>query len=291
MWGKVTDDLLIDGSHFEISSTIYRQNYMPKYHFHDHYEILYLKKGTRSLLVNNITSYTITDHSIALIKPYILHQTFATDDLQQTRILVNISQTLMDDIMKFSSGNITSCFDYVVLPLENHDIWLINFIFAALLSQKKDDKMYTESIKVLCAGLLLVLCASCESLQNNAIPESSEYVDKSLKYINEHFSQNITVPDIAEHVHLSEVHFSRLFKQYVGMTPHKYLLQIRIINAKKCLRKKKRHQCPLSQKSAVFDLLKPFLALFSRLQALRRGNTKKSFTFDSKYQSPLLHGH
>lgn len=51
-------------------------------------------------------------------------------------------------------------------------------------------------------------------------------------YINDTLEQTIKLADLARLTGMSQSHFSRLFKQSTGSSPHQYLLQQRIERAK-----------------------------------------------------------
>ncbi|MGB0564062.1 MAG: helix-turn-helix domain-containing protein [Spirulinaceae cyanobacterium] len=56
-----------------------------------------------------------------------------------------------------------------------------------------------------------------------------------LDYIDAHLEQNLRLEQLAQLLDLSQFHFSRLFKQSLGLSPHQYLLQQRIERAKQLL--------------------------------------------------------
>jgi transcriptional regulator GlxA family with amidase domain len=56
-------------------------------------------------------------------------------------------------------------------------------------------------------------------------------------FIDRHFSAAIDLNDIAGKTFNSRFHFIRLFKAFYGRTPHQYLVTVRVIAAKKLLRK------------------------------------------------------
>jgi AraC family transcriptional regulator len=56
-----------------------------------------------------------------------------------------------------------------------------------------------------------------------------------LSYIDENFSREIRLHDLAGIAGLSDYHFARSFRQSTGSTPHQYLLEIRISRAKSLL--------------------------------------------------------
>lgn len=65
-----------------------------------------------------------------------------------------------------------------------------------------------------------------------------EYAEKFMdtcNYINNHCTENLTVDALAERTGFSKFHFSRLFKQFTGMTCYNYLISKRISCAEKLL--------------------------------------------------------
>ena len=55
------------------------------------------------------------------------------------------------------------------------------------------------------------------------------------EYIHAHLDRTIKISDLAEVAGMSQFHFSRLFKQSMGIPPHQYLLQQRVEKAKQLL--------------------------------------------------------
>lgn len=61
-------------------------------------------------------------------------------------------------------------------------------------------------------------------------------IDEVLTYINEHFSETITIEKLAEQCSLSPYYFIRLFKKQTGFTPHEYIVNTRLNAAKYMLK-------------------------------------------------------
>ena len=53
--------------------------------------------------------------------------------------------------------------------------------------------------------------------------------------ILDNFHKQIKLKDIADSVHLSEIYFHNIFTESIGISPHQYLINCRIENAKKLL--------------------------------------------------------
>jgi len=56
-----------------------------------------------------------------------------------------------------------------------------------------------------------------------------------IDYMQAHLDQDVRLSDLANLVHLSSYHFARLFRQSMGVAPHRYLLEQRVERAKALL--------------------------------------------------------
>ncbi|GAB4541289.1 MAG: AraC family transcriptional regulator [Pleurocapsa sp.] len=65
---------------------------------------------------------------------------------------------------------------------------------------------------------------------------SPHQLSQVLDYIDTYLEQNIKLADLSQLLDMSQFHFSRLFKQSIGITPHQYLSQQRVEQAKQLLK-------------------------------------------------------
>lgn len=72
-------------------------------------------------------------------------------------------------------------------------------------------------------------------------------IAKAIAFIQTNFKQQPSLEEIAEHVHLSPFHFQRLFQEWAGTTPKKFLQYISLQHAKKILQESK------STETAIFE--------------------------------------
>jgi AraC-like DNA-binding protein len=63
-----------------------------------------------------------------------------------------------------------------------------------------------------------------------------EGVASAVAYINERFRYPISLQDLADHAAISPYYFTRIFRRETGVTPHQYLVNARLSNAKFLLR-------------------------------------------------------
>lgn len=65
---------------------------------------------------------------------------------------------------------------------------------------------------------------------------SPERLHKARQYIGRHFSEPITISEIAAQFHIEPSYFSRMFKKEFGVTAIEYLTSCRIDRAKELLK-------------------------------------------------------
>lgn len=82
-----------------------------------------------------------------------------------------------------------------------------------------------------------ILCEAAAPLtvSNNSSYEGVTAVKDAIHFMQNNFHQQIMIADIAEHVNFSLFYFTRLFKKVMLTSPHLYLLDMRLVYAKKLL--------------------------------------------------------
>ena len=63
----------------------------------------------------------------------------------------------------------------------------------------------------------------------------AQIIERAIAYMDANDCQNLTLSDIADHVHLSRIYFHNLFVAATGRTPRRYLLERRIAHARQLL--------------------------------------------------------
>jgi len=93
-----------------------------------------------------------------------------------------------------------------------------------------------DSLKTaLAVHLLRNYCVTRPKLSSYSNGLSSVALTLVKEYINHHLHQDLKLDEIAAIAQLSPYHFLRLFKQSTGTTPHQYILQCRLSQAKHLL--------------------------------------------------------
>ena len=71
---------------------------------------------------------------------------------------------------------------------------------------------------------------------NEKTGRDNPYIREAINLMQQYYATNITINDISNLIYLSPFHFKRVFKEYTGQTPHRYLMNIRLEKAKELLK-------------------------------------------------------
>ncbi|MGV0026143.1 helix-turn-helix transcriptional regulator [Phormidesmis priestleyi] len=97
---------------------------------------------------------------------------------------------------------------------------------------------YADSLATALAAHLLKHYATRKHIfrsYDDGLPK--DMLNVAIEYINDHLGKKILLEAMAAKLHISQYHFCRMFKQSTGMSPHRYLMQQRVEQAKQLLRK------------------------------------------------------
>lgn len=111
---------------------------------------------------------------------------------------------------------------------------------AELRSNGSSERLYVETMA---NALAVHLLRHCSTQGRRNIDCRAGLPAHKLKlvmdYINDYLNRELSLDELAAIAQLSPYHFSRVFKQSTGLSPHKYLIQQRVERAKQLLRQRK----------------------------------------------------
>lgn len=204
-------------------------------HHHDFYEIYMLLKGQVAYTVENHL-YNMQPGDIILVSPLELHQAriFSGREAYE-RIVLWVSTDYLKALSS-TGTDLSKCFatghaNLLRLPgadsaslrreLERLSVFHGNADYGSDLLAK--------------SSLTRVMVELNRAAMNDSTTgswRSDQVVDGVVAYINDHFSEPLTLDDLAERFFISKYHLLRKFDEQVGTTVHRYILQKRLIIAK-----------------------------------------------------------
>lgn len=199
---------------------------MPNTHYHNHYEIYYLRKGKVRYFIDN-TTFDLCEGDMVLIPPYVIHRTAYIEEGQLERLLINFT---LDFIEKNGDDPVFRCFERYYV--KNADVYknLINSIEA---ENNAADEFSEELIK----NYIITLLIRLSRINEKQVPElnAPSFIQQITDYITENYATELTLGALAKRFSVSKSHLSRQFKNSTGFGLNEYITIVRIKNAERLI--------------------------------------------------------
>ena len=106
-----------------------------------------------------------------------------------------------------------------------------------LLLEKSNTPLIEQESYLLTMLTEFVSCHADERLEVRSVGKENQAVKRAREYIEDTFTQNISIKNLSNLCNLSPFHLIRVFRDCIGVPPHVYLKQVRIKRAKNLLAK------------------------------------------------------
>ena len=209
-------------------------------HFHSTYEVFYLISGERCFFIKDRT-ITIREGDLVIIQPNILHRTTNSSVSKHERIILNFHESFMLKVNDSFFQVLYPLFEkeYVIIKFAPHDRMYIEKILHTMMEEiQRESTGFELYLQTLVLQLLIFCCRYIE--QNDIV--SLEYpspvherISEVASYINQYYTENLSLSVFSEQFYISPYYLSRVFKEVTGFTFVEYLNSVRIKEAKKWL--------------------------------------------------------
>lgn len=85
-----------------------------------------------------------------------------------------------------------------------------------------------------------------------------------INYIDQHYTENLSLSQVAEEFHYTPAHLSRLFKEHIGTKFHDYLQHVRLMNCVEVMKQQPDIQLTTCALDHGFPNIKSFIETFKR---------------------------
>ncbi len=193
---------------------------------HGYYEIYYLTRGSGLYLVGN-DSYDIDEGDILLIPEGVSHRTLEADEYQERQVLICRPQYIPHSVNEAIGDTAT----VIRSPISRGEI---DEMFSRIAREYSAQDVFCDDALRCIIGELMIMLSRCNNLyvknENN-----SPAVATAISYIKEHYSDRISLTDVANVCKVSSPYLSRRFKDEVGVGFSDYLSRLRLRNAARML--------------------------------------------------------
>lgn len=203
-------------------------------HFHEELE-LGIRQGDGWQFDYRGTMYNVPSNTLVVTQPGEAHYADSSSDRDCTFRGIRVGVDLLQQVATEVAGR-TTALPFFPMPLVyDRDLNTQIVQVHQSLEQSTSKLEQQTSIQDLLARLIL-RCAKNPPCQAK-LGEERQPVERIRTYLEDHYNQEVSLAQLAQIANLSAFHLNRAFRKAFGMPPHAYQIQVRILQAKKLLRK------------------------------------------------------
>lgn len=251
-------------------------------HWHEEIEIVYVLDETLDIGLNN-EIYTVKPRNIFLIGRGEVHF-FITPPKKSKRIILQFELSMFEAFApmmrerKFTAPLIQNegMNEPIHRDLERQILWIEE-------EYARKAEGYHLAIKARLYDLMVILLRRVPMEKYSSLEQSKhlkrlERLEQVFQYVEQNYTREITLEEIAKTANFSIFHFTRFFKEATGMTFIQYLNNYRITKATKYLTNSTGEPITEVAFRAGFESIKSFNRVFRQLKGCSPSCYKKTMT-------------
>lgn len=254
-------------------------------HWHCEVELIVIKKG-RGCVTSDLSRLSVSAGDIVMIRPGQLHS------IEQEESQIMEYENIIFKPELLISGESDLCAEKYITPLmlgtisaDTHITSSLSYYQMVAECIRQIDLLcgtrpvgYQLAVKGHLFQLFFLLISNRKETKKETAPaarmKSLEKMKTVLKYVEEHYSERITIDDMAAVTFYSKSHFMKFFKSHMGTGFIDYLNDYRLTMADRLLRSTDDPIIEIAQKSG-FENLSYFNRIFKRKYAQSPGSIRK----------------
>ena len=214
-------------------------------HYHDHYEIFFSLSGNLLYTIEG-QSFNLEVGSMLIIPPYEFHRLDEQKDGHAERIGLRFDAEIINEL-SVENCDLSVCFDKYsskfkyLLQLSEYQKRELYYLLQGLINEQ-DNQAFGKALaaKSLLTQFLIILNRTAienEDIIDYSDDPSSHLVRQVLDYMELHYSEDISLEQLENKFFVSRHKITQQFTKLVGYPPYRYLLNLRLRNAQRLLKK------------------------------------------------------
>ena len=251
------------------------------FHAHDsHLEIQYISEGSAKIYINN-KMYKARKGDIVVYNAGALHDESIDDEQGMWFYNFGVKDF---KIMGLPENHLIP-FDTIPVIHTGNMSDTIQAIFHEIYDQISKDKPSASTIchHLLCA-LFVIIIDQIPHSKFSRIDDEEYSFQQSKKYIDEHFTENISIEMLSSISHMSVSGFAHQFKKFLGMAPLQYIIRRRIGLAQRLLVRTDKSITDISMEIG-YDNVSHFNNQFKRFVGTSPQNYRKLWVGNEQFKN------
>ena len=254
----MTVDFKDKAMQIKIDYEVAKHNNMPRCHTHESYELYFLEEGERYLFVKG-SFYFIRSGDLFLIAPGVQHRTLDSNSGAYTKLVCMLPPGIIP------KNVLPGCDFYITRPQGDMSKKIL-----AEIGQIKTGNSIDQFAAII---KLLSYTMSMQEHREVIVKPTFEKTSNILTYIEQHYTDRITVSELSQRFFISEYYLCRLFKEHTGFTIMEYVTLTRLRAARNLIEKGDSKMEDVAKKSG-FGSVSAFTTAFKKTYGISPRNFK-----------------
>lgn len=243
-WDEMLEKLVYMPAIIKTIERIHDPSWSMNLNKHDHYELVYVKKGNAVFQIEGI-DVNVPPHSVVIIKPQKSHKFVVKSESCELIALYfmfknkkneGVSHVSLTDFMEYVEDDANGDFVFLKLGRKNDIIHVMNRI----LRERARYQVWGDFLSGILVIELFVLLSRAlkvewEQSAKNRNLKLFELLNIAKEYIDVNYAKDLSLSNIAKYIYLSDSYFAHSFKNKFGISPKSYILKVRVEAAKELL--------------------------------------------------------
>lgn len=292
--GKITLNQVVNRlTHHHASFYIHYWGVTPKHydnqpHQHSFFEICYVVEGKGSYIEGN-QMYPLQEKTLFLSRPQILHQIKSTQGMFLLYVGFECIESETDKEWIKWLEQVKQC-PHVVLPVSDDCIAASLWDSLLIQAAKPKQPFFAESLSHLAYSLLLSLLQTfspdpSEPYEPKYTKSSSPLLKQATLYIQDNLSRSLKLTDLANYLHVSERHLSRIFVSELGINYSTFVQRERIKHGANLLKSSDLSIKEIA-KATGFSTVHYFTRVFTSIMGISPGRFRTLYTDETTTNRP-----
>lgn len=243
-WVTIVEDEHVDdhadviGNHIFIDRKRRSYNFqMVTEHYHHHYELFYLVSGRCRVFMDH-SLYHMEAGDMVLIAPLTIHHTMYGIAQESERIALNFNGMYLQRMEEDCGCRVREqLFRGEKLSVDPGRRGYLENLLQKIQVEQDTKDMFSGVLRKGYLYELFAFLLRCgrEAVQVEPMEVEEAEIQEAAQYIYHHFSEPLTLDEVAGRVHMTPTYFSRKFKRVTGIGYKEYLNHVRLKEAARLL--------------------------------------------------------
>lgn len=213
----------------------YSKFIMKNYEFHDCYEFFFLQSTSDVEYFIEGKNIPIRPGNLVIVPPRVVHKIKWNQATPHKRILIFVYESYVREYLANKPDLFQSIQTNVLQFGKQKRAW-VEDLMMRLWEEVNVEVPDQTMIKALLIQFLVTVERISKTnhatiLSGSVITDGLTYISQIAQYINEHYSEDISLSVLAKKFHVSQSYISRIFKEEIGSNYSDYLRIIRLHGA------------------------------------------------------------